>query len=173
MGFEYKAEEMLKRHYWPGNIRELKNCVERAVLFAEEEFVSLADLGLEKPEEPEKQTSKSIPDFVIPEEGIHLEEVERSLIIQALEASGWVQKKAAGLLNISPRVLNYKIKRFEITHEKWIVNSPCRNEYRIVMPCIIPFRYRNFRSPEEGLNIKEDWYEFCCVDCIREGYNEK
>ncbi len=123
LGFEYRAEDVLTRHSWPGNIRELKNCVERAVLFAEEEFVSISDLGLEKSDELEKQPNISNSPFVIPEEGIHLEEVERSLIIQALEATGWVQKKAAALLNISPRVLNYKIKRFEITHEKWIVNS--------------------------------------------------
>jgi len=123
-GFEHTAEVILNHHNWPGNIRELKNCIERAVLFADNEFVSVEDLGLGKVKKIKEAVEISPTlDIQFPESGINLEEVERSLVMHALESSGWIQKKAAGLLNISPRVLNYKIKRFEITHKKWSVNS--------------------------------------------------
>ena len=53
---------------------------------------------------------------------MNLEEVERSFVQQALERSGWVQKEAAKLLGVSSRVLNYKIKRFGMTHPSWKLN---------------------------------------------------
>ena len=53
---------------------------------------------------------------------LSLEEAERELILQALERCGWVQKEAARLLGISSRALNYKIKRFGITHSGWKQN---------------------------------------------------
>lgn len=49
--------------------------------------------------------------------------MEKELILQALTMSGWVQKEAAGLLGLSTRVLNYKIKQFEITHPTWKHNK--------------------------------------------------
>ena len=50
----------------------------------------------------------------IPPTGIALEEIERQAIIEALKMSNWVQKDAAELLSISPRVMNYKIKTLHI-----------------------------------------------------------
>ena len=61
----------------------------------------------------EKRVSKG-SGFEIPEEGIDLEDVERMLIVQALERTDWVQKSAAKLLGISPRVINYKISKHDI-----------------------------------------------------------
>ncbi len=55
----------------------------------------------------------------LPLSGINLEEVERHLVIKALKMCDYVQKDAAKLLNLSQRVLNYKIKRFGITHPRW------------------------------------------------------
>jgi len=51
-----------------------------------------------------------------------LEDAERELILQALQRSSWVQKDAAEILGISSRALNYKIKRFGITHSSWKLN---------------------------------------------------
>jgi transcriptional regulator with GAF, ATPase, and Fis domain len=51
----------------------------------------------------------------IPPAGIALEEIERRALIEALKMSNWVQKDAAELLSISPRVMNYKIKTMGIT----------------------------------------------------------
>ena len=50
----------------------------------------------------------------IPPNGIPLEEIERQVVVEALKMSNWVQKDAAALLGISPRVMNYKIKILEI-----------------------------------------------------------
>jgi transcriptional regulator with GAF, ATPase, and Fis domain len=48
-----------------------------------------------------------------------LEDNEKSLIQQALDESLWIQKEAAARLGITPRILNYKIKKFGITHPRW------------------------------------------------------
>jgi len=58
----------------------------------------------------------------IPPAGISLEEVERTLLIEALKMSNWVQKDAAALLGISRRVINYKIKNHKITSPRWSVH---------------------------------------------------
>ena len=55
----------------------------------------------------------------IPPGGIKLEEVERGYILKALKVCDWVQKDAAGLLGLSKRVLNYRIKKFGITYSGW------------------------------------------------------
>ena len=55
-------------------------------------------------------------------DALRAEDAERELILQALQRSSWVQKDAAELLGISSRALNYKIKRFGITHSSWKLN---------------------------------------------------
>jgi DNA-binding NtrC family response regulator len=107
---------MLSAYHWPGNIRELENTIERAVIMTEGDVITREDLNLPFKMESEKWDSNSIE---IPPSGINLEEVERELILKALKMKGWVQKDAAELVGISRRVLNYKIKRFGITHPKW------------------------------------------------------
>jgi len=59
----------------------------------------------------------------LPADGVSLQEVEKCLIIQALERSGWVQKEAAKLLKLSRRVMHYKIEIHGIKNEKWIKNK--------------------------------------------------
>jgi DNA-binding NtrC family response regulator len=111
-----QALRMLSAYHWPGNIRELENTIERAVIMTEGDVITREDLNLPFKMESEKWDSNSIE---IPPSGINLEEVERELILKALKMKGWVQKDAAELVGISRRVLNYKIKRFGITHPKW------------------------------------------------------
>jgi transcriptional regulator with GAF, ATPase, and Fis domain len=53
-----------------------------------------------------------------------LEEMERRAIIEALEASAWVQSRAARRLGISRRALNYRISKYGLTHPSWRVNTP-------------------------------------------------
>jgi len=127
MGFDAKAEEMLLGHHWPGNIRELKNTVERSLLFADGRDIGVEDLGMRSDGPgPDWDGTSALAGLVLPDEGLDLEEVEKELVVKALEKADWVQKQAAMYLGLSPRVLNYKIKRFGITHGNWIVNS--RNE---------------------------------------------
>ncbi len=121
-----EALEMLTSYHWPGNIRELENTIERAVLLTEGDIITANELQLlfaRRPRGGEQSDSNEDDGQIkLPAEGVKLEEVERSLIIQALERSNWVQKDAATLLNVSGRVFNYKIKRFNITHPSWRQN---------------------------------------------------
>jgi DNA-binding NtrC family response regulator len=118
-GIEPPAMRMLTRYRWPGNIRELENTMERTVLLVEGDMITTEDLNLFFAHESAQAAEEPVK---LPGGGIHLEEAERQLILQALERCGWVQKEAAELLGISSRSLNYKIKRFGITHSGWKQN---------------------------------------------------
>jgi len=108
-GIEPDALKVLMRHNWPGNIRELENVIERAVLLSETTMIGTTDLQIGEQASP--SSSNERPAAVkIPPTGIPLEEIERQAVVEALRMSNWVQKDAAELLGISPRVMNYKIK---------------------------------------------------------------
>lgn len=113
-GLDTDAQKLLVRYNWPGNIRELENAIERAALLSEGQLITpddprLGDTGA-SPGSP-RETSTVVR---IPPTGIALEEIERQALVEALRMSNWVQKDAADLLAISPRVMNYKIKTLGI-----------------------------------------------------------
>jgi Nif-specific regulatory protein len=112
-GLEADALKLLMRYQWPGNIRELENAIERAVLLAEGTHIQVDDLRLGD-SGPSGSPRDGASVVKIPPTGIALEEVERIALIEALKMSNWVQKDAAELLQISPRVMNYKIKTLGI-----------------------------------------------------------
>lgn len=107
-----EAEEILMAYDWPGNIRELRNLIERIVVLE-----SAAEI---RPEHlPDRLTTRKrtsaeqyVSGFVLPESGISLELVEKDLIVQALERSHNNRTQAAKLLNISYDTLRYQIKKF-------------------------------------------------------------
>ena len=115
-GFTEAALALLRNYTWPGNVRELCNVIERAVLLADGPRVRAEDVALVGPA-PAAPTRPWAP--VLPPDGVVLSEVERELVQQALERSGFVQKEAALLLGISRRKLNYMIGRMGITHPSW------------------------------------------------------
>ncbi|MCL4813022.1 MAG: sigma-54 dependent transcriptional regulator, partial [Vicinamibacteraceae bacterium] len=108
-GFTPEATKLLMRYNWPGNIRELQNAVERAALLADDSLIAATDLHLGD-QASATDAGEGAPVVRIPPSGIALEEIERQALIEALRMSNWVQKDAAELLAISPRVINYKIK---------------------------------------------------------------
>ena len=116
-GFSPQAVKYLTRHNWPGNIRELQNAIERAVLMAESNLIGVEDLTLNAT----KGDASSIDalGIKIPPSGIKLDDLERNTIIEALKMTNWVQKDAAELLGVSRRVLNYKVKIHNINHDRW------------------------------------------------------
>jgi DNA-binding NtrC family response regulator len=112
-GIRPDALKLLLRYNWPGNIRELENSIERAVLLTESHLIGLEDLRLGETIAPGADAEG--PSIVrIPPTGIALEEIEKRALVEALKMSNWVQKDAAELLSISPRVINYKIKTLKI-----------------------------------------------------------
>ena len=116
-GLSPDAIKLLMRYNWPGNIRELENSIERAVLMTEGPFVTSNDLSLgEVTTAP--ASGDGAPAVKIPPAGIALDEIERQALIEALKMSNWVQKDAAELLSISPRVMNYKIKTLGIDYSR-------------------------------------------------------
>jgi Nif-specific regulatory protein len=112
-GLEPDAQKLLMRYNWPGNIRELENAIERAALLAERSVVTADDLRLGDAAQGSTMSRESAV-VRIPPTGIPLEDVERQALTEALKMANWVQKDAADLLSISPRVMNYKIKTLKI-----------------------------------------------------------
>jgi len=108
------AMDRLMAYDWRGNVRELENVIERAVVLSSEREIGV-DLI---PDSVGANPMLDVPDVVIPAEGIQFREViighERRYIEAALDAAGGVQKKAAELLHIKPTTLNEMIKRYEI-----------------------------------------------------------
>jgi two-component system response regulator HydG len=105
-GFSPEAIQKMRRYAWPGNVRELQNAIERAVLLCDDPLIGPADLTLES-----AQPGGETP---LVHETLVLEELERRAIERALRQTRGVQKDAADLLGITPRVLNYKIQVLNI-----------------------------------------------------------
>jgi transcriptional regulator with GAF, ATPase, and Fis domain len=120
-GFTEGALRRLRAHRWPGNVRELRNAIERAVLMAEGPRIRAEDLALSGGGGPEATAASAAQ---LPAAGVDLRSVERTLVLEALQRSGWVQKDAARLLGVSRRKLNYMIRRMAITHPSWRRNRP-------------------------------------------------
>ena len=107
-GLSAAAGDTLEHYGWPGNVRELKNAIERAMLLVEGDLL-----------EPEHFTtltrSVSPTQFRLPAEGVNLDDVERQLLMQALERSGGNQTQAAQLLGINRDQVRYRIEKFGLS----------------------------------------------------------
>jgi len=109
-GFTREARELLLRYDYPGNVRELENIVERAVVLTRDEVIGITDLplGTQTLEETES-VEANMPAAV--------EGVERRMIKTALARAGGVQTRAAEMLGITERALRYKLKKYGLTGE--------------------------------------------------------
>mgnify|MGYP001765409915 CR=1 FL=1 len=122
-GLEPSAVRALKRHAWPGNIRELENTVERSVLMCEDKFISEEDLNLVPPGGAPASEGSVALNLRLPPSGISLDDLEKQAILEALRVNNWVQKDAARFLGISSRVMNYKVAKYEIKSPRWSKNK--------------------------------------------------
>lgn len=104
-----EARQLLLRYDYPGNVRELENLIERAVVLCRGGLITTQDLPFHLQEGVEE--TPSLHRLSLPEQ---LEALEKRLIRQALEESGGVQTKAAEKLGISERVLRYKIQKYSL-----------------------------------------------------------
>ena len=96
----------LQRQRWPGNVRELRNAVERAVLLSEGSVLTEEDFSmLHRREGPPTGVT-------LPPAGANLEAIERDLVVQALERTGWNQTRAAVLLGLNRDQIRYRIEKF-------------------------------------------------------------
>jgi DNA-binding NtrC family response regulator len=105
LGFSREARDILMKHDYPGNVRELENILERAIVLTRGEYISREDL----PSFSEKADAPLEGDMRERVEGI-----EKRMIAEALSKAGWVQTKAAEAIGISERMLRYKIKKYNI-----------------------------------------------------------
>lgn len=119
-GFAPEAERILENYGWPGNIRELRNTVERAVLLSEEDAVRAEDCFLCWTEPPVGDNGAD--QILLPVDGVKLVDMEKRLVLDALEKANWVQKEAARFLGVSRRVMHYKIQKFGIRNPNWVRN---------------------------------------------------
>ena len=111
LGFSREARDALLRYDYPGNVRELENLVERAIVLTRDDVVSLGELPLTiKETRPGADDQTNLSAVV--------EGMERRMIVEALDAAGGIQTKAADNLGISERALRYKLRKYGLRDDK-------------------------------------------------------
>jgi len=124
-GFSKHASEILQQHSWPGNIRELKNVIERAVVLGGDNLIDSSDLGiklseserLKHPPDPasdEAVEDEAVIDSLVPTKLPTLNDVEQQHLITVLREVGGNKSRAAIALGIERSTLDRKLKRFDI-----------------------------------------------------------
>jgi transcriptional regulator with PAS, ATPase and Fis domain len=132
-GLTPAARNAILAYRWPGNVRQLRNCIERAMLVESEEYIDAADLGEEIAANqaalttgnggapsfhPDEMPVQEVPiRFDLPDEGLALETLERQIILSALQRAGGNVSKASRLLHIQRGKLRYRIERLGLGNE--------------------------------------------------------
>ncbi|MCB9780464.1 MAG: sigma-54-dependent Fis family transcriptional regulator [Alphaproteobacteria bacterium] len=116
-GVEEISEEAMHRltaYGWPGNVRELRNVVERMVILEGQPRLDVANLPPEIRHAARPAGGNAGGGFVLPEDGVNLDELERSLIEQALERTGGNQSASARLLGLTRYQLRYRMEKYDL-----------------------------------------------------------
>ena len=115
VGISAAVRQMLLNYPWRGNVRELRNAIERVILMEDAKEIQAAHLtflGLNQPENDLKAVVE--PGMKLPAAGLNLDELIKGLIIQALELSHGNRTRAARLLGISRPTLIYRLEKYGI-----------------------------------------------------------
>ena len=110
-GLTPETRKLMIDYSWPGNVRQLESAIERAILLAEGDKITLEDLPTEVRQDAGPAAEGT---FKLPAEGINFEDVERNLITQAMEQTDYNITKAAKLLGLTFRTLQYRLEKFGI-----------------------------------------------------------
>jgi two-component system response regulator HydG len=111
-GFHPRALDALMRYSWPGNIRELENVVERAVILARDDYVPFSELPEAIREDAGDTLTEELRDGI--RSGTTLREMERELILKTLEDNDGNRTRSASILGITRRTLQLKLKEYDI-----------------------------------------------------------
>jgi len=115
-GLSTEASDVFRKYTWPGNVRELRNVIERALILEDANQITteyLPDTIIPFRFAAPGATAATPAQFVLPNEGISLDEAELSFVRQAIERSEGNQTRAAQLLGISRDQLRYRLKKLE------------------------------------------------------------
>src|SRR5437773_7030335 len=110
-GLTPETRKLMLDYSWPGNVRQLESAIERAILLCEGDEITVEDLPLEVRQESQSAITGG---FKLPAEGINFEEVEKNLILQAMDQTDYNITKAAKLLGLTFRTLQYRLEKFGI-----------------------------------------------------------
>ncbi|MBA2341614.1 MAG: sigma-54-dependent Fis family transcriptional regulator [Pyrinomonadaceae bacterium] len=110
-GLDADARRVMEDYAGPGNVRQLESAIERAILLCEGDLITVDDLPLEVRADSRPAAESQ---FKLPTEGIDFEDVERHLITQAMERTDYNITKAAKLLGLTFRTLQYRLDKFGI-----------------------------------------------------------
>ncbi len=113
-GISREARKLLLEHRWEGNVRELQNVIERAVILCRGDLITSAHLpiGAKNPARNLSHRQQPYNGVPLPEEGLNLEEVEKSLLLQALARARNNKTRAASLLGLTRSTLRYRLQKF-------------------------------------------------------------
>ena len=114
-GYTPEALKAMQRYRWPGNVREMKNVVERAVVLARGDELDVEDLTLSNLSTDGDTVDPALP--VDQYEPRSLSEIEQIHVLATLQATGWNKSRAASILGIERSTLDRKIRRYELVNE--------------------------------------------------------
>ena len=115
--FSTRAMEAMLTYRWPGNVREMKNVVERAVVLCRGDMIDVDDLVLSTLK-TSGDTEAELPGGNGGFEEAPLAEIERRHILATLKSTGWNKSRAAGILGIERSTLDRKIRRYELSSQR-------------------------------------------------------
>ena len=104
-GIEAKARSAIYNYSWPGNIREMRNCIESAVVMSDDDILHFEDL-------PEKIKNEGVSAFIKVPVGSSMEDAEKQVILETLQSTGGNKQKTASILKLGRRTLYRKLESY-------------------------------------------------------------